>query len=230
MDDIRDIFFDLDHTIWDFDANSKLALQELFFEFDLTKRGVDFDAFMKEYYEVNDIYWARYRNNEIQRQELRIGRFIDAFANLDVRIDFDFADQFAGRYLELSPYKTNLFPNAIEVLTYLQSKFNLHIITNGFEEVQFIKLKHSNLKQFFKTVVCAEEVGEKKPHPSVFQYALDKSGANPKQAVMVGDSLQADVQGALDVGMHAIYFNPEMVDITADYKQIQDLAELKHWF
>ncbi len=229
MDNVQHIFFDLDHTLWDFEVNSSVALAKLFKEFELHDEGVDFDVFIGIYREINEQYWARYRKNEVQKEELRVGRFLDAFKLVDKVVDYNFADRFAKRYLEISPYQTNLFPNVHEVLSYLKQKYRLHILTNGFEEVQYIKLENSKLKKYFDTVVCSEEVGEKKPHPSVFKFALNKSGGKSENSVMIGDSLQADVQGALDIGMSAVYFNPSKNEVGSEYMQIHDLLDLKKW-
>lgn len=226
MDNVEHIFFDLDHTLWDFDANSSAALQELFVEFSDELSAVSFDVFLPYYKGVNEAYWARYRLNQVSKEELRVGRFLDAFNFFNLNLDFNFADAFARRYLEISPYKTQLFKGAIKVLKSLNANYKLHIITNGFKEVQYIKLENSRLKHFFDTIVCSEETGVKKPHPDIFNFALNKSKALPHNSVMIGDCLTADVQGALDVGMSAIFFNPHNFDADSSINQVNNLEEL----
>ncbi len=227
MNNVKHIFFDLDHTIWDFESNSRAALQELFIAFEAQLNGVNYESFINLYEGINAAYWDRYRKNEVTKEQLRVGRFVDAFSQLDFPISNSFASDIADAYLASSPYKTNLFNGAHEVLTYLKSKYQLHIITNGFVEVQHIKLASSELRTYFDLVLCSDEVGIKKPDPQIFQIALDKTGAFASESIMIGDCIEADVRGGASVGMHAIHFDPFQKTKQYEFKSIQSLLELK---
>ena len=227
MVNIKHVFFDLDHTLWDFEKNSQEALSELFIELKQDIGQIEFKEFMPVYRIINEKYWERYRQNLVTKEELRIGRFIDAFHEFNLEIGYELANKFAVRYLEISPFKTNLFKDTHEVLTYLKSEYKLHIITNGFVEVQHIKLRESKLLDYFNVIVTSDEVNVKKPHPDIFNFALNKSGAVNYESVMIGDSLDADIQGANHVGMKVIHFNPELNPTNSKFNSITKLIELK---
>lgn len=226
MTKIRHVFFDLDHTIWDFEMNSKEALLELFSLHKEKMGNISFDEFMPIYKAINESYWDRYRKDDVSKEVLRVGRFKDAFNHFGKDFDFQFLDQFAKDYLARSPYKTCLFPGAFETLDYLKGKYKLHIITNGFKEVQYIKLNSSNLASYFNIVICSDEVGFKKPNPKIFKLALEVSNAKADESIMIGDSEDADVMGALSVGMKAIWFNPFSESNVNDFISINKLNDL----
>lgn len=230
MRNITHVFFDLDHTLWDFKMNSRETLGELFHEMRLASHGVqDVEAFIESYERVNDLKWAQYRKGEIDKQTLRNTRFRDALRHFEVDHP-ELAHEMEIAYIDRSPHKTNLFPGAIETLGYLQEKYALHIITNGFSEVQDVKLNKSGLKPFFETVITSEQVGVNKPDPKIFLHALQSTGAKRNQSVMVGDNLEADVRGARRVGMHAVFFNPESANhddkVSAEIFQLEQLTKL----
>ncbi|MFK8045794.1 MAG: YjjG family noncanonical pyrimidine nucleotidase [Crocinitomicaceae bacterium] len=209
MTEIKHVFFDLDHTIWDFEKNSQEALVEIFDLHSSILRDVQYQLFYPKYKAINEQYWDLYRKNKVTKEELRVGRFRDAFNLFGHSFEYDFLDQFAKDYLARSPFKTNLFADSHEVLTYLQSKYELHIITNGFKDVQYIKLRESKLAAYFNVIVCSDEVGVKKPNPAIFKFAMQKANAKPEESFMIGDCPDADVKGALAVGMNAAWFNAE---------------------
>lgn len=227
MNNIKHIFFDLDHTIWDFEMNSQEALVEIFEVHKLILDGIDYHEFYPKYKVLNEQYWDLYRNDEVTRDELRVGRFRDAFTFFGREFEYEFLDQFAKDYLARSPYKTNLFEGSHEILNYLKSKYELHIITNGFKDAQYIKLQESKLTDYFKVVVCSDEVGVKKPNPKMFQFALNSAGALPQESVMIGDCPEADVKGALAIGMQAIWFNPTALKNNHNLKMVSNLMALK---
>lgn len=189
--------------------NSRETLSELFHEMRLESHGVaDVEAFIESYEWVNDQKWAQYRKGEIDKETLRKTRFRDALKHFEIDHP-ELAHSMEVAYIDRSPHKTNLFPGAQEVLDYLKAKYSLHIITNGFSEVQDVKLSKSGLKPFFNSVITSEEVGVNKPDPKIFLHALKSADAKRNRSVMIGDSLEADIRGARRVGMHAVYFNPE---------------------
>jgi putative hydrolase of the HAD superfamily len=211
----RHLFFDLDHTLWDFEANAHATLKELYHTLDLEKRGVnDFDLFHKNYLAHNERLWERYRNGLIKQDELRIKRM--CLALLDFKIaDDELAKEMSTRFLELLPTRTILFPYAKEILLYLKNKaYDLHLITNGFEKTQHSKLKHSGLDFFFKEVITSEGSNSLKPNKEIFEFALLKSGAAKEESIMLGDSFEVDIIGAMNAGIDQVFINhPGIVTI-----------------
>jgi putative hydrolase of the HAD superfamily len=204
----KHLFFDLDHTLWDFEANSKLTLQELYDTLELQSKGIDdFDLFQKNYLVHNDALWDRYRNGIIKVDELRWKRM--SLTLLDFKIgDEMLAKEMAIKFLELLPTRKLLFPYAVEILQYLSQKnYHLHLITNGFEKVQHSKLKNSGIEKYFSAVITSESSNSLKPHKEIFDYALTKTGAQKKQSIMIGDSIEVDIQGAMNAGIDQVYVN-----------------------
>ena len=224
---IKDVFFDLDHTLWDFDKNSMLAYKRVFNKFEI---DVDFDDFIKIYEPINLAYWKKFREERITKEELRRGRLIDSFKIFNKKYTTLTIDKLADAYIEELPLDNYLFDGALHILDYLAEKYQLHIITNGFEEAQEKKMKASNLRKYFNTVTNSEMVGVKKPNPKIFNFAMDLANAKPEHSVMIGDSLEADIKGAIDVGMQALYFDYKNSDYNDSYQRITHLSALKDLF
>jgi putative hydrolase of the HAD superfamily len=227
MPQIKHVFFDLDRTLWDFETNSKKALQALFREHRLAERIAHFEHFHYSYSRVNSTLWNLYGKGRIQKEELRNARFQRTLEHHDI-FDEVLAMKLSDGYIALSPRQTQLFPNTLETLTELQKNgYRMHIITNGFEEVQHIKLQESKLTPFFDVIVCSEAVGYTKPDSRVFQYALDKAEARASESVMIGDDRKADIMGAIQSGRQAVLFDPERkFRSTKGEPKIADLGEL----
>jgi putative hydrolase of the HAD superfamily len=226
----KHIFFDLDMTLWDFETNAREAYNDIYTKFDLNARGIEnIDTFLKYYLAHNDKLWDQYRKGEIEKAFLRSRRF--ELTLLDFGIDDPgLAEEIGMEYITISPTKTNLFPNTHELLSYLKPKYPMYIITNGFEEVQFSKLKNSDLEDYFQFVVTSEAAGCKKPDAGIFEFALQKAGANASESLMIGDDAEVDVQGAINAGMDGIFFNPAKVSCNGFAKhEIHDLIALKNW-
>ena len=227
---IKHIFFDLDHTLWDFEQNSKEALNEIFNDFKLEELlKCSFTQFHETYHHINFQYWEVYKLGKIKREELRNGRFIDTFKHFKSN-DIAMANAISEAYIKRSPYKKQLFDGAIRVLDYLSHKgYVLHIITNGFNEVQYIKLTESGLLPYFKTITTSEHVGHNKPTEKIFIHALHKAEATKAESIMIGDNFEADIKGAIDAGISAIWFNPnkERVNSTLSFKTINHLLEIE---
>ncbi len=223
---VKDIFFDLDHTLWDFDKNSMLAFKRVFKKFKIT---IEFDAFLKIYEPINVEYWKKYREDKVSKENLRRGRLIDSFNFFDLIYTTEKIDEIADAYIQELPFDNHLFEGALEILDYLILKYKLHIITNGFEEVQHKKLKNSGIYHYFSTVTTSEEVGLKKPNPKVFLTALNKANSLPTQSVMIGDSLEADILGANNIGMQTIFYNYRNESISKKFKSIDSLLEIKNY-
>ncbi|MDQ0637040.1 putative hydrolase of the HAD superfamily [Pedobacter sp. W3I1] len=227
----KHIFFDLDHTIWDFDRNAEETLNELYHAYKLDTLGLKSCAdFIITYTENNHQLWADYHLGKITKDFLRSERFSKTFIQLGVHPDV-VPHQFEDDYVNISPTKTNLFEGAENVLAYLQQKYTLHIISNGFKETTLTKMNLSNLNPYFENVIISEDVGVNKPNPIIFEYALDKAKALKAESIMIGDSLEADIYGALNFGMEAIFFNPLQKE-KPDYVQqeIRHLEELLKLF
>jgi putative hydrolase of the HAD superfamily len=224
----KHIFFDLDHTLWDFERNSQVTMEELWKEMLVQRMGTTkFKDFFFTYERVNDHWWGLYRKDQVTKEELRVGRFADTLKRFGT-VDLYLADELATKYLARAPYMTHLFAGAIEVLVALRAEgYIMHIITNGFEEVQHIKLKETGLRDFFVEVITSEAAGAKKPDPSIFHYSMEKSAASVKNSLMIGDSLGSDILGAQGVGMDQIYFNPKGVkhDLFPTY-EVSQLDEI----
>lgn len=227
MKPYQHIFFDLDRTLWDFEKNSEATLHEIFEHFKLHQRGIENAGhFIAIYKDINHRMWEEYRKGIIRKDQLRGGRFLETLKHFKAE-DKALSEQIGDFYVEESPRKTALFEGTVEVLDYLASKYILHIITNGFEEVQHIKLHHSGLAKYFNVVVTSEQAGCKKPDKEIFDYALKMAGTVSYDALMIGDDLEIDILGARDAGIDQIYFNPSQLphnyQITAE---IQSLGQL----
>jgi len=205
----KHIFIDLDKTIWDFESNSKATFREIFEKYRLTSQGINnLDQFTKSYTRINDMLWALYRENKIFKEVLNIRRF--ELTLLEFKIDdLILATNMAEDYITLSPQKTILFPHSHEALSYLKTRYSLHIITNGFEELQHQKLDVCDLRKYFTTVTTSEEAGVKKPENRIFELAMKKAGAYPANSLMIGDDLEVDMAGASGIGMGTLFFNPD---------------------
>ena len=223
----KHIFFDLDHTIWDFDKNAEETLHELYGKHKLSEIGLhSADLFIETYTRNNHLLWAQYHIGEISKDELREARFKKTFVELGVAPDL-LPNDFEDEYVKLGPTKTNLFPHAHETLAYLQSKYTLHLISNGFKESTEIKVAGTNLAPYFQNIIISEVVGVNKPDKAIFEYALRVADATKDESLMIGDSIEADIRGALAFGMDAIYFNPFNLEKPADVPaQITHLKEL----
>jgi putative hydrolase of the HAD superfamily len=226
---ISHIFFDLDRTLWDFDVNSQKTLLDIYNEYSLNVRGVkSFDLFLKHYLKINESLWDLYRQDLISKDDLRSKRF-DLTLNKFSINNNELASEIGNTYVSKSPLQTSLFPYTKDVLSYLKEKYSLSIITNGFDEVQKIKLKASGLDTFFDTVVTSDFVNVKKPNPIIFKYALDINNVSAENSIMIGDDLLVDIIGAKDVGFSQIYFNPNNIphNKICDY-EIRSLSEIKN--
>lgn len=224
---IKHLFFDLDHTIWDFDKNAQETLHELYTQYNLDELGCSSaNQFITLYTENNHSLWREYHLGNITKETLRAERFHRTFLQLGIAPD-KVPHAFEDDYVRITPTKTNLFAGSERVLAYLQEKYTLHIISNGFKESTLMKMSVSNLNPYFSNVIISEDVGVNKPNKAIFEYALEKAGAAKEESIMIGDSVEADIRGAQDFGMKAIYFNPMNLEKPSDVAwQINHLEEL----
>ena len=220
----KHLFFDLDHTLWDFDKNSAFAFETIFKERDFE---ISLDDFLKIYIPRNQHYWRLYQVNQISHEELRYFRLKDVFDALKFEISDAIIDQISDDYINYLPEHNHLFDGAIEILDYLKPNYKLHIITNGFASVQTKKMNNSNIVHYFDTITNSEMAGVKKPHPTIFDFALSLANASKEESLMIGDSYEADIIGAQEAGIEAIFFNEQNIQVENAVFQVKHLLELK---
>eukprot|EP01133_Synstelium_polycarpum_P004719 gene4719-5506_t len=208
-------------------AYGKETLMELFEHYKLSDLGLkSAEDFIRTYTEINHRLWAEYHLGKIDKETLRNQRFTKAFIQSGIHPDH-IPPKFEDDYVRLGPTKKNLFEGSEKVLSYLQKKYSLHIISNGFKESTLTKMEVSGLNPYFTNVIISEVVGVNKPDKAVFEYALEKAGAIKEESIMIGDSIEADIRGAQDFGMKAIFFNPFNKEKPEDVQwQITHLEEL----
>lgn len=201
----RHIFFDLDRTLWDMEKNSEHALRELYAYYRLEEYGLPpFDTFYKTYHAINLQLWKAYARQEISKEELRTERFYQTFSHFGLA-QKSLAFSVGESYVLHAPYKPTLLPYAQETLAYLKKKYSLHIITNGFSEVQHIKLTRCGIRPYFTHIILSDEAGYLKPHSGIFQYALEQCRAEPEDCLMIGDDYDSDITGARNAGIDQVY-------------------------
>ncbi|MBT8273336.1 MAG: YjjG family noncanonical pyrimidine nucleotidase [Bacteroidia bacterium] len=220
------VFFDLDHTLWDFDKNSALTFEKIF---EMNQIDLNLSEFLEIYVPRNLYYWKLYREDKIDKQSLRFKRLDDVFKQLGAKVKTRMIYKLSEDYIaHLSNYN-HLFEGTIEILDYLKPNYKLHIITNGFKEVQYGKLNNANIIHYFETVTNSEMVGVKKPNPKIFNHALDQARARPDNSLMIGDNYEADILGALQLGFDAICFNYHKDPLVNGVKYVDNLIDLKRY-
>ena len=223
---ISDIFFDLDHTLWDFEKNSMLTFAKIFTE---NQIRVKLNSFLEFYVPINLEYWKLYREERISKEDLRYQRLKRVFDALDYSVDDDLIHSLSEQYIAQLSSFNYLIPNTVDILEYLKPNYRLHIITNGFEEIQTKKLRGSNIYHYFDKIVNSEMAGVKKPNPRIFKLALDMASVNADNAVMIGDNIEADILGAQAVGLNTLHFNAHNDPMHDHCEMIHDLVEIKSY-
>ncbi len=223
---ITDVFFDLDHTLWDFDKNSEMAFDRIFRS---KFPEIKIKDFIEKYAPINQACWKLYQNDQITHVELRYNRLKFSFDALNFEISDEDINTISNDYIEFLTDNNHLFDGAIEVLEYLKPKYKLHIITNGFANVQEKKINNALLSGYFNTITNSELAGVKKPNSIIFDYAVNFAKASKKNSIMIGDCLDADVNGALNAGLDAIFFNDKKIEAPENIKQVNHLLELKKY-
>jgi putative hydrolase of the HAD superfamily len=230
MPEYKHVFFDLDRTLWDMDGNSYQTICELAEKYKLTERGISsIDEFICKYKVINDQLWTDYSMDLVDKETLRSERFKRAFRIFGIE-DEQLSEKFGVDYVAHSPLKIKLMPHSLDVLEYLSSKYQLHIITNGFDEVQHLKIEKSNLKKYFKRIITSDMACCKKPGRAIFEYSLNMAEADLAHSIMIGDSLEADIIGARNYGMDQIFYNPEKREhqekVTYEICSLQELKNI----
>jgi len=222
------IFFDLDHTLWDYETNSRETLLELFREHSLNEAGVtDFESFLYHFKQVNTALWELYDHGKIDSTVIRQERFkqiLESFNVHDEKLNQDLSYQ----YLNRCPQKGNLMPQATKTLEYLSPRYRLSIITNGFEEIQNVKLSSGNLHRFFDHIITSQTAGHKKPAREIFDFAMKINGVDAAQTLMVGDNLVTDIAGARKASIDTVFFNPDQVkhneEVSLEIRKLDELC------
>ena len=205
----RHIFFDLDHTLWDFEKNANETLHTLYERHDFARFGTfSAERFISVYSDINHALWRLYQSNKVTQQQLRDVRFPRTLTKLGVA-EADIPADISAEFTYILPQKSAVFPFTHEVLDYLKPKYRMHLITNGFNDIQALKLASSNLAHYFEEIITSEHSGHLKPDPRMFRHALERTGATAAESLMIGDNLECDVLGAYNAGIDQVYFNPD---------------------
>ncbi|MDP4183859.1 MAG: YjjG family noncanonical pyrimidine nucleotidase [Bacteroidota bacterium] len=207
MAQYKNLFFDLDNTLWDFTANAYEALKQTFMELEIMPQIGNFDEYYEVYTRINNSYWEQYRRNEIKKEFLSTRRFEDSFKEYGVQIPVT-GQQTHDRFMQIMPSKNKLTEGTIETLDKLFPKHRMFIITNGFKEVQYNKLKTAGLSQYFKRIFTSEEIKVPKPSKEIFDYAVKSVNARKRESLMIGDSWEVDILGAMNAGIDQVYYCP----------------------
>lgn len=220
----KNIYFDLDRTLWDFETNSEKTLFDLLVKY-FPEKESEFKKFLSVYYPINEKLWVMYRKGFLKKEVLRIKRFTDSFKQIGIT-DEVVVKKISEEYISLSPYQTGLFPYTIEILEYLkQAGYKLYLLTNGFKEVQTVKITQSGIDKYIDKMITSDDAGYQKPNRKIFEYALKTVNAKKDESIMVGDDLNTDIAGANSFGMDSIYFNPEQKK--REHKATFEIASLK---
>lgn len=228
MKKYKHIFFDLDRTLWDFEQNAEDTLQEMFEKEKLSEIGIKgFESFHAIYKMFNKELWHRYQQDEITKDYLKVERFYRTLKHFGI-IDYDRAERMGKFYIERSPEMKKLFPYSHEILEYLQKEYQLHIITNGFNEVQFSKLKNAGLYNYFEQIITSEIAGSKKPSAKIFEYALHAANADTHNSLMIGDDAESDIHGGSVAGIDQIFvdYSGQQKNVPATYT-VHSLKEIE---
>ncbi len=223
---IQHVFFDLDHTLWDFDKNSGLAFNSIFQKHQIS---IKVEEFLNVYTPINENYWKLYREDKVSKEDLRYGRLKESFDGLKINVSDAKINQLSIDYIDHLPNHNHLLEGTLEILDYLLPNYKLHIITNGFKEVQHKKMEKSGILEFFNTITTSEDVGVKKPHKKIFETALRNASASVENSIMIGDNFEADIMGAKNYGMKAILYNYYKSSYPEDHHQVIQMMELKKY-
>ena len=226
----KHIFFDLDRTLWDFDAAAEVAFERIYEKYELKKLGIpSAHEFHEVYHPLNEQLWVLYRADQITKDELNRTRFLKPLEHYGIH-DTALADHLSEDYVYWSPRIVRLVPGTIELLDYLKPKYHLHLITNGFQEVQHTKLSGSGMEPYFETLTVSEEVGVKKPNPEIFLYALRKANATAQESIVIGDEMAVDIDGARAAGIDQVFFNPSGIEAegerTFEVKRLVEIMQI----
>ncbi len=224
------LFFDLDHTLWDHHKNANETLEDLYRDYNLGHLARFSSAdFIKSFHEINHTLWDKYNHGQLDQLYIRQNRFplvLNTFGIEQQQVPVGLAEA----YLQQCPQKPHLMPHTLPVLEYLNKRYEMSIITNGFSDVQDIKMSCSGLLKYFDHIITSEQAGKLKPHPQIFDFALQTVQLTKEACIMIGDNASTDIAGAQAIGMDQIYYDPQnqqqATNPTYTVKSLQELQEL----
>lgn len=231
MRNYKHLFFDLDRTLWDFDKNNHETFMDMYDKFQLREKGIENPSeFYDIYQHINFALWETYKAGQIEKERLNFSRFFHSLNVFNVD-DKELAANISEYYIKVSPLKSNLYPETIETLEKLKPKYRMHIVTNGFEEVQFIKIENSGLQKYFEKIITSERAGFKKPHTGFFDFALRETDAQPKESIIIGDDPETDILGASQIGIDQIWVKhkpvkPETIQPTYAVNHLREIIDI----
>lgn len=221
------LFFDLDHTLWDFETNARECLLEIFEHYSFRNVGLDFEQFFNRFSEINRNLWTQLEQKKITHEAIRLHRFKLTLEQLGAKSDLKKSKEYNQHFLDLLPNKKGLIQNCVEVLNQLKENYQLHILSNGYHEIQLKKLKNSGIDHYFTEVITNDRAGARKPDKEIFDFAIAAAKTEKKDSLMIGDSLDADIEGAEKAGLHAIHFDEHnRYQAKPGIPKIKELTEL----
>lgn len=225
----KHLFFDLDHTLWDYDKNTFETITEIYEIYDLSRWSLSFDKFLTHFHEINNLLWDKFNHGLIDRFELRNNRFKIILRDLGIDENAIPAD-IGETFLEIAPSKSSVVPFTHEILEYLSPKYQLHIISNGFDDIQHRKLKASNIFHYFDKIITSDNSGYRKPQKEIFEFAMNSAGSSLSDSMFVGDNLDTDIQGAQNAQMDHIFYNPDNRDhsfpVTHEISSLREIMNI----
>ena len=228
------LFFDLDHTLWDYDTSASQTLTQLYERYELSKYGASgIEDLITNFFLINDELWDQYNHGKVSKYYLRTERFKMVFNKIGVNFSLlpnEVIEHFNHDYLYECPKKGNLISGALDVLEAIQGIYDIHVITNGFDDIQNTKIKFAGIENYITTLITSEKAGAKKPYPEIFEFAMKLTGANSDYSLMIGDNLGADIIGARNYGIDQVYFNPKNLDhnekVTHEIRSLLELNQI----
>lgn len=224
----KHLFFDLDHTLWDYESNSQETLTELWNKYKIAEHGVELKGFLGKFTEINEKMWDDFHEGTITKDTIRKERFPSVYKALSID-DTAGAEAMQVEYINVCPTKPNLIDGVADLLEEASGKYELHIITNGFDEIQGIKLKSGAIDHYFNHIISSGRVGFQKPDPRIFEHALNLAGASAEESLMIGDNPVSDIKGAHLAGIDQVFYNPNGMDCpvtpTLEIKSMHDLRK-----
>jgi putative hydrolase of the HAD superfamily len=225
----RNIFFDLDDTLWDHTANARDTFEAMYHEHRLSRYFDSFAHFYSLYLKRNDELWEEYGRGEVTKEELNDQRF--AYPLLSVGVDDpELVRRYREGFFAVIHTKGGVKPHTHELLDYLAPNYNLYILSNGFRELQSRKMESAGIAHYFRRVILSEDIGVLKPNVQLFNFALSATQSQASQSLMVGDNWSTDIVGAYNAGLAQAYYDVGKPTGERAFKptyEVKDLIELK---
>ncbi|MDW3196229.1 MAG: YjjG family noncanonical pyrimidine nucleotidase [Cytophagales bacterium] len=222
---VKTIFFDLDHTLWDYDTNARETLFEIYDDFRLDRGFSSAEEFFQTYLVHNEKLWHLYNHGKIGRDDIRERRFYQVISDVGLD-DKKMAEQMSDQFMEVCPHKTAVMPGTYEIMEHLKPVYQMGIITNGFSDTQAIKMAKTGLDKYFEIMVTSESAKARKPSAEIFNTALTEARAQAAHVVMIGDNRATDIGGALTLGWKTIWYTKEEEEAPENCWKVKHLEEI----